>query len=229
MSDNTFRTEFRVNCATFHQLHDALQLPPMIRTAHRWASDSRDALLILLRRLGESSRQSTVADFSGRDRSAISRIVKLTCCMITARWFAAPLLDPHRIAPQHLVLYAHVIVSHGSPLPKLVWFLNGSRYSISDHHGKSVQNASSRIWRTKESSVQMELFWTSRDRLRARMPTEASSSNPRCKHVLLQSYLTIIFSLTLRTLCLFKFLQVSRRQRSCMRLLTIFLWLESVL
>jgi hypothetical protein len=80
MSDNQFRTEFRVDCATFHQLHDALQFPPMIRTANRLALDSTDTLLILLQRLGEPSRQSTVADFSGLDRSAISRIVKLTCC-----------------------------------------------------------------------------------------------------------------------------------------------------
>jgi hypothetical protein len=51
----------------------------------------------------------------------------------------------------------------------------------------------SRTWRTKESSDQMELFWASRDRLRARRRTEASSSSPRCKHVLLQSYLAITF------------------------------------
>jgi hypothetical protein len=52
MSDNQFRTEFPVDCATFHQLHDALQFPPMIRTANRLALDSTDALLILLQRLG---------------------------------------------------------------------------------------------------------------------------------------------------------------------------------
>jgi hypothetical protein len=46
MSDDKFRTEFRVDCVTFHQLHDALQCPPMIWTANRLALDSRGALLI---------------------------------------------------------------------------------------------------------------------------------------------------------------------------------------
>jgi hypothetical protein len=42
----------------------------------------------------------------------------------------------------------------------------------------------------------------------ARRRTETSLLSPRCKHVLFLSYFTIIFSLTLRTLCLFKFLLV---------------------
>jgi hypothetical protein len=38
----------------------------------------------VLRRLGESSRQSMVGDFTGRDRSAVSRIVKLVASVIDA-------------------------------------------------------------------------------------------------------------------------------------------------
>jgi hypothetical protein len=141
MSDNKSRTEFRVDRATLHQLRDALQFQPMIRTGNRLALDSRDELLILLRRLGEPSRQATVADFSGRDRSEISRIVKLTCFMITACWFAALLLDPHRQAPQRLAQYERVLESHGSPFQNLVDFLEGSRYGISDDPDKGAQDA----------------------------------------------------------------------------------------
>jgi DDE superfamily endonuclease len=149
MSDSKFRTEFRVNRATFHQLHDALQFPPMTRNANRLALKPSHALLILLQRLGELSRQSAGAGFSGRDRSAISRIVKLTCCMITARWFAAHLLDPHQLTRQRLAQYVRVIESHGSPFPKLVGFLDGSRYAILDLPDKGVQNA---CWSTKYKS-----------------------------------------------------------------------------
>jgi hypothetical protein len=53
ISDNKFRTEFRVDRATFHQRHDALQFPPVIRTANRLALDSWDVILILFRRLGD--------------------------------------------------------------------------------------------------------------------------------------------------------------------------------
>jgi hypothetical protein len=88
-----------------------------------------------------ASRQSKVADFSRRNRSANSRIVKLTCCMITARWFAALLPDRHRPTPRRLSQYARVIESHGSPFPKLVGFLDGSRNAISDHPEKGVQNS----------------------------------------------------------------------------------------
>jgi hypothetical protein len=140
MSDNKFRTKFRVDRATLHQLRDALQFQSMIRIGIRLALDSRDALLILVRRLGEPSRQATVADFSGRERSAISRMVRLTCCMITACWFAALLLDPHRQTPQRLPQYARVMESHGSPFQNLVGFLDGSRYGISDRPDKGVQD-----------------------------------------------------------------------------------------
>jgi hypothetical protein len=47
MLDNKFRTEFRVDRAMFLQLHDAKKFPPAIRTANRFALESRNALVIL--------------------------------------------------------------------------------------------------------------------------------------------------------------------------------------
>jgi hypothetical protein len=53
ISDNKFRNEFRVDRATFHRRHDALQFPPVLQTANRLALGSWDVLLILFRRLGD--------------------------------------------------------------------------------------------------------------------------------------------------------------------------------
>jgi hypothetical protein len=149
MSDNKFRTDFGVDSATFHQLHDALQFPPVMRAADRLALYSRDALLILSHSLGEPSRESTVADFSSRDGSAISRFVKLICLMITAHWFAALLLEPYRLTLPRFAQYARVTELQGIPFPKLVGFLDGSRYAFSDHPDEGVCHA---CWSAKYTS-----------------------------------------------------------------------------
>jgi hypothetical protein len=107
--DSKFKGEYRIERENFIYLNDALQLPQEIRTANRLCFDSRDALMTFLRRLGESSRQSTVGDLTGRDRSSVSRIVKFVASMIVAKWWAALLLDPHRLTRARLAQYARAI------------------------------------------------------------------------------------------------------------------------
>jgi hypothetical protein len=118
MPDSKFKGEYRIERENFIYLNDALQLPQEIRTANRLCFDSRDALMTFLRRLGESSRQSTVGDLTGRDRSSVSRIVKFVASMIVAKWWAALLLDPHRLTRARLAQYARAIEADGCPNDK---------------------------------------------------------------------------------------------------------------
>jgi hypothetical protein len=139
MPDSKFKVEYRIE--NFIYLHDALQLPQEIRTANRLCFDTRDALMTFLRQLGESSRKSTVGDLTSRDRSAVSRIVKLVASMIAAKWWAGLLLDPHRLIRASLGQYERVIETDGCPYEKLVGFIDGSRCSISRHGDAAIQTA----------------------------------------------------------------------------------------
>jgi hypothetical protein len=100
--------------------------------------------MTFLLRLGESSRQSTVGDLTGCDRSAVSRIVKLVASMIVAKWWAALLLDPHRLSRARLAQYMRAIEADGRPYDKLVGFLDGSRYSISRHRDAAIHTYSAK-------------------------------------------------------------------------------------
>jgi hypothetical protein len=71
--------------------------------------------MTFLRRLGESSRQSKMGYFTGRDRSAVSWIVKLVASVIDAMWCAALLLNPHRLTRARLAQYAREIEADGCP------------------------------------------------------------------------------------------------------------------
>jgi DDE superfamily endonuclease len=82
-----------------------------------------------------------VGDLTGRGRSDIYRIVKLVASMIVAKWWAALLLDPHRLTRARPAQYARVIEADGCPYDKLVGFLDGSRYSISRHRDAAIQAA----------------------------------------------------------------------------------------
>jgi hypothetical protein len=82
-----------------------------------------------------------VGDITGRYRSPVSRIVKLVASMLVAKWWAALLLDPHRLTRASLAQYARAIEADGRPYDKLLGFLVGSRYSISRHRDAAIQTA----------------------------------------------------------------------------------------
>jgi nuclease HARBI1 len=126
----------------FHRLLSALRLPDDIRTDNWSVFRADNALLIFLRRMGETAREANVAQLTGRDRSAVSRIVKYVACYIVKMWWAAAKFDPKRLNAARLAHYARSIRERESSFHQVVGFLDGTRQPVASSTDPTMQRAS---------------------------------------------------------------------------------------
>jgi hypothetical protein len=102
MSDAKFLVELHVERDNFEELPLALQFPVIMRTEDHLWWDFDEALVQVLISTGNVLRQSTVAYFTERDLTALSRIIMAPCSKFTTKWFGAVLSDPIRLTSAKL-------------------------------------------------------------------------------------------------------------------------------